>query len=762
MLFKKFEYKERRDHKRVGNRRVYLETTNLKAKMLGKHARTVIMRDEPIRPPRILPVEDLTPEEIDLDLELERMNRGVTMEEALAHIDELRPSDSIVYQSEFEELFDKVHNGFTVAQVRAYLIRESSAVVRRSAKEEVEYDWLEGKQSWTPARTLETAELLPKERLVMTLMKEAWKLELREVVDGVGTLFTKANELFLSVLARDGKRLSFIRDTYLDEGEKIFVHRMLRIHATKAKTDTILKELDKAAKDMVSHTIEPVGISRNDVDTRLLSHLGRLMNCTITLVPGKKTKIRVSWLRDGSPEEGRERPDNVVRRLLHTALYPRHSTVTLKYPEDAEGRLIPQAGGREKLSWLDRVTQWSRWMEPIGRLSSYESDDHLKVSEVLPRPLRAPQQDSDETWSKPYTSAVASFGQILHQSTGSFSIDDAAENITHIFSPTSPPPASLATLSDAVTKAGPVTTSLILTFRPHPTVAGNLSRDLPGLLELHLTVPDDLPEGPLTWDSCPKRLVAVQRSNIVDVAYPSQPIDLRISQPDLRTMSASALDSSPFREYIDSAKLDLLAGRLGPPPQITLSGLPSATRAGGTIDAPVDYMFTGLEMRRTLEAEYQGHKLQYNSIQAGHHGGRRAELVLEATPPDESLSKREKTAHTEKYIRLVEDLARGDVVKWVGERDLAAEQAGPVRKVAERHAPAREAPQESVSLPVDEFLASKKQQGEAGLAADEGELQQEVDRPVSDGTMWSEEDNGAGAASEEGDQGEKPKDGGEV
>lgn len=255
---------------------------------------------------------------------------------------------------------------------------------------------------------------------------------------------------------------------------------------------------------------------------------------------------------------------------------------------------------------------------------------------------------------------------------GKFSLAAAAKSKSHIFSPSSPPPASLAVLSESLTSSDPITTTLVLGFRPHPSCDKKAARDLPGLLELHLTVPDDIPEGPLSWEACPKRLVAVLGQNFSDVAYPSGPVDLRISQPSLVTMSSSALDASPFREYIETAKLDLLEGRLRPPPEIELSDLPSA-KDGSSTSKTAKYMFAGLEMRRTLNVEYEGHKLLYTSVEAGQHGGRRSEMVLEAAPADASLSEKEQEAHAEKYLGLVQDLAGGKVVKWVGERDVARE-----------------------------------------------------------------------------------------
>ncbi|KAL0937641.1 uncharacterized protein CTRU02_207372 [Colletotrichum truncatum] len=693
LLFKKYNSRERRDHKRIGNRQVYLEREHLDVSMLGEKARTIVMRDSRNQKSITqLPIEELLPpEQLDIASRLEAEEKDLSMEEALGNIDELRPSDPILYQHQFDELLEVLANGFTIAQLRTYLIAASSTALKMPQQKEAEYSWLEAQWPWTPLQKIEVVGS-PKERMCITLLKEAWQLKIREMVDGKGVFAAKVKERLLALLARDDKRLASIRQTYLDAGEKIQISRSrVRILASKAKTETILKKLDEAAQDIVVKEFEAGWITSNGADAALLEHLGQHTNTFITYNKANAKasvhfwhsmsshltvhQINVSWFKDATAEEGQEPQDNVVQRLLYTALHPRDASINLKYPEDNDGRLVPEVRGREKLSWKDKLTQWSRWVKPTGRVGSLQPEVNLDSKDVLSRPLQALPQDLDGPWSKPYSPIFASFGHVLHKGGDNFSLVAAAKSTNHIFSPTSPPPANLASLSKAVTSSKPVTTSLILSFRPHPSEDKKVTRNLPQLLELHLTVPEDLPEGPLSWDACPKRLVAVLDQNFTDIAYPSQPIDLRLSQPALTTMSPPALDTSPFREYIEAAKLDLLAGRLGPPSEITLSELPS-TSNGKSISKPAKYMFVGLEMRRTLDVEYEGHRLQYTSIQAGHHGGRRAEMVLEATPVDGSLSEKDQETYMQKYLALVQDLAQGEVVKWVGERNPAAEHVG--------------------------------------------------------------------------------------
>ncbi|EFQ26667.1 uncharacterized protein GLRG_02487 [Colletotrichum graminicola M1.001] len=671
------DHRGRREHRRLGKRSVYLQSQELDVNMLGEKARAIVMRETSgnSRALRELPVEEPLAPDFDLKASLEAEAKDLTMEEALANVDGVRPTEPIVSQSEFDGLLEVLLNGFTVAQLRAYLARENAKARRTPVGEKVlQYDWIQDENPWTPFLKPEVAGS-PKERLALTLMIEAWRLRIREMVDGTGFYSAKIKERIHALLARDRQRLDAIRDAYLDEGEDIqFTNQRLRITSTKAKTETILKKLDEAAQLVVTKHVHAPWLSNYDVRSTLLHHLGQLTNTFITFSTKTHT-LRISWFNDGVVEENDagEQLDNVVQRLLYTALQPEDASVSLQYdPKNDNGKLIPESSGQEKLSWKDRLTQWSRYVAPVGRVSPAESGFPLEASDVFSHPIQRLVQDSDATWSKRYTSTVASFGKILHRKQDGFNLAVAAKAKNHVFSPTSPHPTSLNALEEALTTipTQPMQTTLVLGFRRHPSLYA--MKGLPHLLKLRLVVPWELPEGPLSWDACEKDLVAVLDQTFTDVAYPSEPVDMRLSQSWLSVMSPAALDASPFCEYAKNAKLDLAAGRLRPPPEIELSGLPS-TEGAGVFGGAATYVFSGLEIRRSLGVRYQGHKVHYTSVEAGLHGGRRSELVFEALPTDDDAPDEVGKAYANRYLALAHDLVTGKVVKWVGERDVARE-----------------------------------------------------------------------------------------
>ncbi|KAF6827600.1 hypothetical protein CMUS01_08935 [Colletotrichum musicola] len=742
LLFKKMVKKERRDHKFLRSRAVYLESAHLgEAVMLGKRARTVVMREERTQKERKkLPVEEpVVHAPLDINAAIESATGEISVEDALKNIAELRPSDPILSQEEFVALHKVLHDGFTGKQLKAYSERQTGDVQEERPKEEVEYEWLKREAPWVPLQSI-AVQGPPKVRLATTIMRDVWRLKIREMVYGEGKLMATLHDRFFLLLARDDKRMSHIRETYLDANESIIPTRnkALSIIATKAKTQTILKKLDEYYQEMVTAHFSASWFPEGSAYA-FATQLGLLTKTYITFSRDDQMscffltsdQIHVSWFKNDNAEGAQEPMDQAVRRLLYQAINPRDTSAVLKYDaQDEESKLIYHPAVGEKLAWKDRFRSLCRFVAPTTRGRPRERPGPTLASDILPKPLEAPAQSGD-SWSTPYGATTSAFGHILHPYEKNLSLATAAANASHVFSPAAPPPASLAALSEALPPSDdPVVTSLILSFRPHPSLEKETSRSLPGLLQLHIPVPEDVAEGPLPWDASSTRLVAFLDETTVDVAQPAQPIDVRLSQSLQSTMSASALDQSPFREYIEDAKLDLLAGRLNPPAEITISDLPSV-KGGARPAEPAKYLFMGLEMRRTLDVEFEGHRLQYSNIQAGLHGGRRAELVLEAAAGGEELARRE-------YVDSVQKLAGGDAVVWVGERPASEEQAS--SKDTEQAVPEEVEVDEQASE-VEEYLRA--------LEADSTEHE-----TLTEETETKEESKG------EDGSGESPKEGG--
>lgn len=102
----------------------------------------------------------------------------------------------------------------------------------------------------------------------------------------------------------------------------------------------------------------------------------------------------------------------------------------------------------------------------------------------------------------------------------------------------------------------------------------------------------------------------------------------------------------------------------------TSAAAPAAAPAYSPYDAsanmltPTSYIFSGLEIHRSVETSYDGWKLSYKSVEAGAGGGRRAELDLEAVPSgDKDIRREGPRIDAGAWLRSVYKLATGRAAK---------------------------------------------------------------------------------------------------
>ncbi|KAL2757759.1 hypothetical protein ACRALDRAFT_1068268 [Sodiomyces alcalophilus JCM 7366] len=416
-------------------------------------------------------------------------------------------------------------------------------------------------------------------------------------------------------------------------------------------------------------------------------------------------------------------------------------------------RLVPAIGDQERWAWRHRLQSWSRWILPLGRdtvdpkpsyryrfgrrrhLAKGTFQAPMSVIRAAPAMLALPSDseadkaDALSSWSAPEEKTSVTFGHVLFsRGQGLFPLSRALglspsqgvltssetshRDLIRMFSPVVPPPAGLASLDSLATDA-PAATTLVLRFaagvdRDEPIL--EMARDsvrlnpssVPSyLLEVHLTVPEQLPQdGRLTWDSSPRKHVhAILNRQQHDVTLPDRPVDLRLDRSTISRLPDP--DSIPaIRRFIDASLFDLDQGMLRTPasmcvPTDALAGLPTMSSSlspasepgvsptGGKPQRsptaqPLDpspsadetFEFIGLEVRRCVTLDYEGHQLRYTSVEAGLHGGRRTELSLHMLPPAQGTNSR--TLHQRRYIDLATRLADDQLVLWLGEKSRHA------------------------------------------------------------------------------------------
>lgn len=316
-------------------------------------------------------------------------------------------------------------------------------------------------------------------------------------------------------------------------------------------------------------------------------------------------------------------------------------------------------------------------------------------------------------WSPFRVRTNAVFGHVLHlfQPDWTHSADKTVATIKAL----ADSPRNISPLIPPVTKMdlrgwvpynipSDMTSMVVMRFVPSNETNPSAQQTNPApLLELRMKASDD---EIIEIDS----LRAVARTQVSDILFPSEVVDVRTTQRLEAELPGSVVDSmdgiSPLLTFLVNSKLEIQEGQLLTPPRINNLGLPqwmfrdhhhefvahkkSLARSGSAKSnsgkeqaqekkkgkeegeaaphdekeeatlRPTSYVFAGLEVHRILETVYDGWKLAYTSIEAGQGGGRRAELSLEAVPGyDRDLRRTEEQVSSHEFLQSVYTLVRG-------------------------------------------------------------------------------------------------------
>jgi hypothetical protein len=107
----------------------------------------------------------------------------------------------------------------------------------------------------------------------------------------------------------------------------------------------------------------------------------------------------------------------------------------------------------------------------------------------------------------------------------------------------------------------------------------------------------------------------------------------------------------PAAEPIESAAETSPAAATEPPSETSAEATPSPSPSPEDI-LTLDYRFAGLEILRTISAEYEGFKLSYQSTQAGKYTSKTAQISLAAEAvPESALANRDPSLVEHNIIR---------------------------------------------------------------------------------------------------------------
>ncbi|KAM0276251.1 hypothetical protein ACHAQH_006926 [Verticillium albo-atrum] len=717
--------KERPHHGRIGSRRVTLQPEELDVEILGQRAHTIIMRDNLSSKPRrtiqeAAAEEGLTEEETEAAMRarVDALHEQASPEEALANIEELRPHAQLLSGNEFWSLHEVLSEGFTSAQVSHYIRanKKTSQTAKGSsgpADVREPRPWMARPYSLRPVQDLQLPpNASVKSRAVFTLMRTTWMLDIWERVEALNEVNIIFKDTAAAAALHTGHEgldgIDRIRKELLQAGESLTFgdsSAQLRIVARRATAEAIIDNIEGLVNAISTETFVlcPPQSAKTEAGTALkntlLNDLGRLTKTTPVLEDSGL--VRVKWIKSQNdlelPGQDLEHMGHILWRLLYTAHVQTPSTAALVQDFiSAGGVLNPVANAQDSTQAL------------VDRLPSM-------IKSPMPNDI-----DTKSIWSNPEQTVSSTFGHVL------FDHDNGTLNVKNleaqdgiavlaptqegqgrpcIFSAVVPRPDGLAALN-TLAPGTPASTIMILRFAAgaptrgakylldpadgstqiHPT-----STPL-SFLEIHVAVPDELPaDRRLTWDASPtKHVRVISNSSLIDVPLPDRPIDIRLATSTISTLTD--VEAVPaLRAFVDASDLDLASGNLRTPPRLFIPesdiaplSRPSAgeeaqsSRPGRKAKADNEifehrkgfrtFEFIGLEVRRAVELDYEGHKLKYTSIEAGLHGGRRAELALDMGLIEEGGGVLE---HRAKYLDVARRIADGELVTWVHGKSAA-------------------------------------------------------------------------------------------
>lgn len=241
-----------------------------------------------------------------------------------------------------------------------------------------------------------------------------------------------------------------------------------------------------------------------------------------------------------------------------------------------------------------------------------------------------------------------------------------------------------------VRRVGPHRT-LIMNFRPNPFFkspetsqsigAAALSAFPP--LEMRFSIDEDN-NSYILRDI--QAIVSVRNS---DFMLPESVSDVRFQQRTVSTLAVRPEHYPPsLAKFLSNSSLDIEHGYFDAPPKLTIpiaahlcqgSGFDLLGRGKAGADMQdVEYLFTGLEIRKRVMMSWEGWRLHYTSIEAGKAGGRRGELRLIPVRLDSVSTAATEEEFLESACRLADGAEGGGVEQSVVR---AVHMPKPVRKI---------------------------------------------------------------------------------
>jgi len=352
--------------------------------------------------------------------------------------------------------------------------------------------------------------------------------------------------------------------------------------------------------------------------------------------------------------------------------------------------------------WHERLRNWVRWTAPTKK--GVNSGESQVQNQAIEEPAAEEQDDFQETesqavespqpkrkgpWStKLHTESSAFFGSILHRlPDDSKSIDkllpaDLSTKARQIFCTVVPNLSHM--LSTQPVQRSKVVESFIFHFQPNPFFVPAKSRHPIGSEALSAFPPLEmrLSVDPESQELTMKELQAIVAVDSSDVMLPDSNVDVRFQQKvKCRFQPPRSNFPKGVKEFLQTAELNVSfeKGKIRTPAKLTIPiashlcrgrGLDLLGKGKGEVQ-DVEYLYTGLEIRKRLAIEFNGWRMIYTSFESGSAGGRRSELKLrpirltEAGERDTNNSDTKEEDFVKMALQLADDLNLGKVTAYV-------------------------------------------------------------------------------------------------
>lgn len=392
------------------------------------------------------------------------------------------------------------------------------------------------------------------------------------------------------------------------------------------------------------------------------------------------------WSINSNPDSKLASPAQVASRLIisyYTDFHKELPLMGLRRTNSSEALI--RCDDLDSLSWYDRLRQWVRRTTATAktRQNEFPSNSHFTSidgvnkalptlvasisrtgrmsleNEVLPekRPAKqgsnkkGPKKNvveppSNHIWRAPYTTSHVILGQVLHEKPDAQPIEilpasgDVLISKYQIFSTMVP---NLPVLMESMRASNPdieptVTESVEMRFEPSPLAdEGAKAFQAFPMIQMRFGIEEiDYSTRNLTL----KDISALADFSTTDVMLPDRPVDIRFLRRKTYRGRLRRLigPDAPVSKFLEASKLNLIDG-IKTPPSLKIpmdsymckdkkAWLP---RKSDSNIMDVEYMFSGMDIKKRMRFDFNGWTLIYTDITSGKAGGRQREVRLRPT-----------------------------------------------------------------------------------------------------------------------------------